>query len=338
MINIVIIEDKKDQLDDIIFNVNDLLLEFKLMSKYRDTRFKIIPIDTRIQLIHHSEGVELQINELLSRVDPHILIVDYDLEWSKERYVFDGDRIVELIEKNIKINPFIILASSQFEHKKHPSVLVDSGRIPASAKWQINKGSFMDEWGKDSPKRRDVKDLLIKGIDYIESLRLKFKVFRFPDEEYLLRNQKTPYELMLDYRKEEKSLHAISLRSDQIVSIVLGYRYTYALIIYSSTGNLIIFCCHFVHNLGKSEVLNKYEFLKDGPGMVYNPKYLEYVASEFRFKTEAVNLESIKRFNSKICATLRVARLYETKFVKYDLDIKNIHPMCAPLLRFQGID
>jgi hypothetical protein len=47
------------------------------MSKYRDTRFKIIPIDTRIQLIHHSEGVELQINELLSRVDPHILIVDY---------------------------------------------------------------------------------------------------------------------------------------------------------------------------------------------------------------------------------------------------------------------
>lgn len=333
MINIVVIEDKEDQLEDIENNLHSLLGEFKMMPEYKDSKFNLIPIDTRKEVINDAEGIQLHVENLMDRINPHILIIDYDLEWGVRRVVFDGDRIVELIEKNKGLNPYVILASSQFDQKKHPKILVESGRIPARAKKQLNKGSFTAEWTRDDPKRRDVKDAIVTAIQYVEGLKISFDVFKFPTRKDLIDTQEDGY--MLNCRQEGKNLHTIRLQSNQIVAILLGERYTYSLIVLSSSGNLIPFCIHFVNNIGKSALLNRYKFLNDGLGVIYNPDYLEYVEKEFRFNQSFVQYESIKKFNTTMNFTIEEARKIEIESTY--LEIKNIHPMYAPLVRFQGV-
>lgn len=289
-INIYFIEDNtnaytrmENTLDHIRYTLRDI-----------DPRYKSINITglNPLNLPKISSDEECK-NELKRRFEhrpPHVMVLDWELRWGQDpenpnySFQFDGDQIIEFIDKETQYTPYIIFTSTRSD-RTFPEI-VEGAQLRRLYPHTINlikKSSLTltDEQHEGYDFNVAVESMRM-GIDYALMKEIPLTIFKFPDyEEYrYIKNdsgkweQKTIKPFAIQGKESKQD---ITVTPDEIVSFLIigGY---YAIILLRNE-ELELYMCHFKthqnNRISQEKLKNKLPFLKSSSFLLYNERYLD---------------------------------------------------------------
>jgi hypothetical protein len=334
MINILIIEDQIDQLEDMLDNLQKLAIELNQLPEYKSQRIKIHAICTKeLDITHSQNEFKEYVKSLLLDSNLDILVIDYDLQRGKKGEIsFDGDQVIKVIDESNELNPYIILASEKFNQKKYPNALLELKSIPEIATKQVNKSTFSAEWIKDGPNYRNAKEIIRSGVNYSIKQNLIFDCYDFPSTEMYSDGRR---ELMSLFRQGNNTVFEKNLSSDKIVAILIGHRYTYAIITIEN-NEIDLKCTHFTGNIGKKELLTKYRFLNYEKKVLLNSKYIKLIDEELHFKEKEI--PSSTRTDLILLMDCHVDKTYKLTLKEdHFTNEEDVNPFYKAFLVFSGV-
>lgn len=333
--NIIVIEDQKDQLEDMVANLEIVMDEITKKAQYSAIRYRIVPINTKKEAVTEDDDIEEFITKRLKQERPDILVIDYELIWGD--YVsYDGDGVVKLVEDKMEISPFIILASSKFDSGllPYPINLLRPGRIPPRAKVQLLKSNLTSEWSVDDEKKIAVQEILERAISYLNSESANvFEFTTFPFPKLKIRE----CDNMHKYRQTGKETKVVQYHKDEIVALLIGDQYTFSLLTYTD-NELRIQCIHYSNNPRNSDLAQLYGLHTNNLKVLYNPNYLEYKENKYVFRLGFIeSYETVREMKKLMKTELATADEIEMSFSSLALEMGNIFPFYSAFNRFDEV-
>lgn len=304
-INIYIIEDSlipfnrmKATLESIKYDLGQVR-----SSKYGGIRIiGINPSDSKLGSITSQGECELYLESKFQKRPPHVIILDWELKWGYDEentnffYSFDGDRVIEYIDRNTHFTPYIIFSSTR-KDKSFPDIVEGIGleRLYPHTINLIKKSSLtlQDEEQKGYEYNVAIESVRM-GVDYALSKEIPLTVFDFPTfEQYQYEEvngawvEQNPN--IFAIRGNEKSVRDILVRQHEIVSIIVGGE-KFAIVLWKD-NSLKLLMCHFKRKKGshnsKSSVHARFPFLTRADFLLYNEMYFESLAKGYyRFNVQ----------------------------------------------------
>lgn len=290
-INIYIIEDSLAPFNRMKATLESIQNDLDQVSSSKYGGIKIIGINpSELGSITSHDECEIYLENEFRKRPPHVIILDWELKWGDDEdnpnfyFSFDGDQVIEYVDRRTLFTPYIIFTSTR-ENKSFPSIVEGMGleRLYPHTINLIKKSSLTL---KDKEQKGYEYNVALEsvrmGVDYALAKEIPLTVFDFPEfEKYKHKEVNGAWteqnSNIFAFSGNKISTREILVQQHEVVSIIVGGE-KFAIVLWKD-DSLQLLMCHFKRTKGghnsKSSVHARFPFLTGADFLLYNEMYFE---------------------------------------------------------------